>query len=91
MSDTLENSLTIDLIPDGIYRLIAQEIGVNNFLKLADILGGGSFYIPTRDKFTRVIRDEKIRQEFNGYNISELAKRYSITERWVRQILDMKQ
>lgn len=88
MSDTLESNLTLDLIPDGTYRLIAKEIGIDNFLKLTDVIGGGTFYIPTRDKFTRVIRDIKIRQEFDGYNIPELAKRYSITETWVRQILN---
>ena len=90
MNDILENNLTIDLIPDGNYKLIAQAIGVDNLLKLSGILGGTTFYIPTKDKFLRVIRDEKIRREFNGYNVSELSKRYSITDKWVREIVKTK-
>ncbi len=87
MNNALESKLTLEMIPEGTYKTIAQEIGVENFLKLADILGGATSYIPTKDKFLRIIRDEQIRKEFNGGNSLELAKKYSITERWVRQIV----
>ena len=29
---------------------------------------------------------EKIKEEYNGYNIALLARKYGITERWVREI-----
>ena len=29
---------------------------------------------------------EKIKEEYNGYNTAQLARKYGITERWVREI-----
>lgn len=87
--DTIENyinELTPEMIPEGIYRDIAEEIGVVNFIKLAELLGGSTFYIPKAESFLRPVRDNRIKQDFNGYNHSELAKKYNLSERWIREI-----
>ncbi len=84
--DSLINELTPEMIPEGIYRAIAEEIGIKNFITLAELIGGTTFYIPKSDTFLRPVRDLRIKQEFNGYNHTELAKKYNLSERWIRVI-----
>ena len=38
------------------------------------------------ESFVRPVLYEKIKEEYNGYNIALLARKYGITERWVREI-----
>lgn len=84
--DGFINELTTDMIPEGIYREIAEEIGVINFIKLAELVGGATIYIPKSESFLRPVRDLRIKKEFNGYNHAELAKKYNLSERWIREI-----
>lgn len=79
------NEITIDMIP-GIYQTIASEIGIQNFFKLVKIAGGDSLYIPNLETFLKPIRNKKIKEEYNGYNATFLAKKYGITTRWVQKI-----
>lgn len=83
---TFEEELTLEMISEGMYREIAEAIGVLNFLKIAKLVGGTTFYIPKAESLMRPVRDLHIKQEFNGYNHKELAIRYDVTERWVREI-----
>lgn len=55
-------------------------------LKLAEVVGGTTVYIPKPESVTRPVRDARIKEEFNGYNHPELARKYNVTERWVRQL-----
>ena len=48
--DELVKDLTLDMISEGLYRMIAEAIGTDNFYKLAEIVGGTTIYIP-RDGF----------------------------------------
>lgn len=82
----LSKGLKAEMLPEGLYRDIAEAIGPENFVKLAEIIGGATVYIPKADSLVRPVRDARIKDEFNGYNHLELAKRYNVTERWVRQI-----
>ena len=71
--DKLAEGLTLEMLPEGLYRMIAEAIGTDNFYKLAESV-------------TRPVRDARIKEEFNGYNHPELARKYGVTERWVRRI-----
>ena len=84
--DELVKDLTLDMISEGLYRMIAEAIGTDNFYKLAEIVGGTTIYIPKPESLARPVRDARIKAEFNGYNHPELAKKYGVTERWVRQL-----
>ena len=68
--DELVKDLTLDMISEGLYRMIAEAIGTDNFYTLTEIAGG----------------DARIKKEFTGYNHQELARKYGVTERWVRRI-----
>ena len=82
----LADKLTIEMIPDGIWRTVAEEIGVDNLLKLAELVGGANIYIAKAESFVRPVLYEKIKEEYNGYNAPQLSRRYGVTERWIRQI-----
>lgn len=88
MDSQTEEKLMLENIPDGRCKIIAKTIGVENFLKMCLVSGGSTIYIPKPDAIMRPVRAAKIREEFNGFNYSELARKYSVTERWVRQLCD---
>lgn len=82
----LEEELTVEMMPEGTYREIAQAIGPQNFYRLAKLVGGTTIYIPKPDSVLRPVRDARIRAEYNGYNCAELVRKYNVSERWVQQI-----
>lgn len=84
MGKPLEEELTLEMIPEGLYRCIAEAIGVSNFLIITEMLGGATTYIPKKESILRPVRDKRILEEYNGYNQAELAKKYGVSERWVR-------
>ena len=74
--DKLAEGLTLEMLPEGLYRMIAEAIGTDNFYKLAEVVGGTTVYIPKPESVTRPVRDARIKEEFNGYNHPELARRH---------------
>lgn len=81
--------MTIDELPES-YQPVAQIVGIENALKLSRHLGGLYFYYPQLDSLLRAKRDECIRKEFTGTNHRELARKYNLTESWIRQIVQRK-
>lgn len=84
--DELSKDLTIEMLPEGLYTQIAEAIGPENFYRLAEAVGGATVYIPKPESLIRPVLHARIKEEFNGYNHPELAKKYGVTERWVRQL-----
>lgn len=84
--DNLSKELTIEMLQEGIYKDIAEVIGIHNFYRLTQIVGGATIYLPKPESVIRPVRDAHIKAEFNGYNHPELARKYNVTERWVRQL-----
>ena len=73
------------------YGTIANLIGMENALKLASRLGGESIYFPCLSTLRRLVRDQRIQKEFNGYNMRSLARKYRISTKRVYQLVkDMK-
>lgn len=79
------SEVTIDMVPEA-YKSFVEQMGLDNFLKLAQVAGGTTIYVPKLDNFLRQVRDEKIREEFNGYNHNKIALKYDITARRVMEI-----
>lgn len=71
----------------GESREIAELIGLEHFKKIVKTYSGASFYVPKIDSVVKGVRDEQIRKEFTGGNIHELALKYGITDKWVREIV----
>lgn len=64
----------------------SRLIGFENTMKLIKTFGGSEVYIPKLDSLQRDKRDAAICKEFNGYNYRELAKKYTLSERQIREI-----
>lgn len=76
MDRPLEEELTLEMIPEGPYRSIAEAVGVGSFLIITEMLGGAVTYIPKKESILKPIRDRRILEEYNGYNSKELAIKY---------------
>ncbi len=84
--DALIKELTLEEIPDGPWRQVAEEIGIESLYRALKIVGGATTYIPKPESLIRPVRNRHIREEFNGWNYLELAKKYDVTDRLVRQV-----
>lgn len=88
MDDSWKKELTPDMLGDTLYCAIAEEIGPDNLLKLSRLVGGDTFYVPIESGLLRLLRNKKIVEEYNGYNIKDLAKKYGLTPRMVHNIVN---
>ena len=73
-------------IPEDLYWLY-ELVGMERFMTIIDTAGGEFLYFPKRSTLERGLRREAIVREYNGANIRQLAKKYGLTERYVRTIL----
>ncbi|MCI5655917.1 MAG: Mor transcription activator family protein [Candidatus Pseudoruminococcus sp.] len=73
-------------------REIAEIVGIENYIKLSKRFGGeDSIYIQKYSEIIKVVRNNEIRTKYNdGHNISELAKKYNLSERYVRKLCHTK-
>ena len=76
----LVSELRPDMYRERTWRDIAEAIGVENFYKLTMAIGGETVYIPKPESILRPVRDRHIKEEFNGFNHGELAKKYDVTD-----------
>lgn len=76
---------------DGSARELAETIGLEAFARLVERYGGtDKLYIPGAKTLTRPVRNELIRAEFDGGNYLQLARKWDLTERNVREIVKAK-
>ena len=64
-----------------------ELVGLERFLKIIDTAGGEFLYFPKRSTLERDLRREAILREFDGTNLRQLARKYGLSERHVRSIL----
>lgn len=74
-------------VPEKYQQLVAA-IGFENFLQLSCSFGGTEVYIPKSDMLVKAIRNDRIKQEFNGGNYKELALKYNLSESQIRNIIN---
>ncbi|MCD7948296.1 MAG: hypothetical protein LUG13_08415 [Oscillospiraceae bacterium] len=82
----ITEELTVDMLPDGIWKTVAEEIGVVNLIKMLTIINGDKVYAPKPDRILAPARDRIIKQEYNGYNHEELARKYGLTTGYIRHL-----
>ena len=73
-------------IPEDLYWLY-ELVGMEQFLAIIDTAGGEFLYFPKRSTLERGLRREAIIREYNGANIRHLSRKYGLTERYIRTIL----
>lgn len=84
---TTGRAIPITDIPEE-YRDIAEELGMEAFMRLSRLCGGQCLYIPKPESLEREARDREIRSRFNGGNYRALALQYRLSERQIRKIIN---
>lgn len=79
--------VTSELMAAGVEEPEALEIGFKAAERVRLRWGGENIYIPKGDVFSRAQRDEKIFQQFDGTNRSEICREHGITEMRFYQIM----
>ena len=70
------------------YRDIAEALDLDTFLRLTELCGGLSLYIPKRESLDRDARDRDIRARFDGGNYRALAAQFRLSEQQIRKIIN---
>ena len=73
-------------IPEA-YQPVVDMIGMASFLKLCELSGGTTMYVPIADTIVRKTRNRMISQEYNGYNAKILSKKYGISEKQIKNVV----
>ena len=88
--DELERALiretTLEDIAES-YRPVAQIIGVEKFIELGEYAKGDELYFPKKENILAPARNRRIKKEWNGYNLKELAEKYNLTTKQIGNIL----
>ena len=88
--DQLMQELVNETTPDDIsekYRPIVDIIGVELFVELAIYACGDELYFPKPENIVAPARNRRVKSEWNGYNLKELAEKYNLTTVQIRNIL----
>ncbi len=92
LNNYLFNSSEVELLKkdlaglNDVYRDIAEEIGIENTLVIYRLFHGTQISFPNR-LFSKEYIHNAIVSEYDGNNISQLARKYNYSERSIRRIL----
>ncbi|MDR1629885.1 MAG: DNA-binding protein [Oscillospiraceae bacterium] len=89
MNERIVDLLTLDDLTED-QRTIAELIGFDNYKELVEVFAGEYIYLPKFESKEREIRNQRIIDEFDGANFSELAKKYGLTTVSIRCIVAVK-
>ena len=88
MSDWIKNIL-IEELPEQ-YREIAEIIGIENTIKLAEHFEKQAVYFKSLDPLINRKKEKYIHENFDGNNHKMLARITGFSERWIYEILTKK-
>ena len=71
---------------NGAYSELAAILGIDAVLKIHSKYRGTQIFFPV-ELFSREFIVKQIVEEYNGYNVRELATKYGYTEKRIRKIL----
>lgn len=69
------------------YRPVVDIVGVERFALLADYAAGDELYFPKPENIVIPARNRRVKEEWNGYNMKQLAEKYNLTIGQIRNIL----
>lgn len=86
LTEQLVNELTLDDL-EGEQKALAECLGLEAYKRLLLMYAGSTFTVRMPDTVTIPLRNKRIRSEFNGYNRGELARKYNLHEKTIRNIV----
>lgn len=84
--EQLVNDTSIDDVSDS-YKPVVDIVGIDKFIELANYARGDELYFPKLETIIAPARNRRIKSEFNGYNIKQLADKYNLTTKQISNIL----
>ena len=69
------------------YRPVVEIIGIEKFIELSDYAKGDELYFPKAENVIAPARNRRIKKEWDGYNLKELAEKYNLTIKQIGNIL----
>ncbi len=85
MPEWMKDVKSEDLGSDAL-RDMADAIGLEATLRLVATYSGMVIYVPKMETVGRVVRDREICRAYDGTNARQLARRYGVSESWVRRV-----
>lgn len=86
MGKEKEEELSLDDLQEQ-HRQYAEVIGIDNLLKLSDMYGGTSIYIPQRRELMKNRIYNAVYREFDGGNVDQLVKKYGVSKSTIYKIV----
>lgn len=77
---------TIEDIPER-YRSVVRIVGIEKFIELSEYAKGEELYFPKTENIIAPARNRRIKKEWDGCNMKELAERYRLTTKQIGKIL----
>lgn len=81
-----KESMTLEDIQEQ-HRQYAEIIGVENLMKLSEVYGGDSIYVPKMKNLLKNKTYGMIYDEFDGGNIKQLEKKYDVSKATIYKII----
>ena len=72
---------------DVVMKVVPEAEAIMIVNLIADMYGGEQIYLPKKERLLRILRNWTIKEEFNGRNIREIAKKYKLTTAQIRAIV----
>lgn len=85
MTDLWDKITRDDL--DGDMQDVADIVGIEKAKKLMEMFSGDTLYFPKIESVIRAIRDSRIYQDFDGYNLRDLSRTHNLSTRQLRVII----
>ncbi len=86
VTEGILETLTVDDLQEQ-HKAYARIIGIENMVKLSEIFGGSSFYIPKKQELVKNRVFRAISEEYDGTNIRELCMKYDVAESTVYKVV----
>ncbi len=71
---------------NGVYNDLANLLGIDAVLKIHSAYRGQQVTFPVQ-LFSKEFITKQIIEEYDGYNIKQLATKFGYSEKWIRKIL----
>lgn len=71
---------------NGAYNELANLLGIDAVLKIYNTYRGQQLSLPVQ-LFSKEFIIRQIVEEYDGYNIKQLATKFGYSEKWIRKIL----
>lgn len=69
------------------YVPVVEIVGVELFAKLSEYAKGDELYFPKVENIIVPARNRRIKKEYDGWNMKELAEKYGLTVKQIANIL----